>query len=285
MTTQTNIHGIDEAIAAAIRHDTYRLRGDISVTGLIRPPQMAYLEHAHTDEITEDVSDGIWRLLGSAVHVVLERAKLTNALQEEPLGVGMGGWEVTGTPDLWREPADLLDYKVTSVWSFLLGDKPEWEQQLNAYAWLYRCCDFPVERLTIAAILRDWQKSRTHEENYPPIPFMEVHPNLWAPEQAEEWLSQRVRIHQKAREGDYPPCTSEERWARPDTWAVMKKGNVRATRVFDAEENAMAACAVSRLEGKAKDWLYMEHRPGKNVRCDDYCTVSMWCDQHQKGAK
>ena len=279
MTSLTNIHGIDEAIAEAIRHDTYRLRGDISVTGLIRPPQMAYLEQAHVDEITEDVSDGIWRLLGSAVHVVLERAKLSNVLQEEPLRMGVEGWTVSGTPDLWREPGNLVDYKVTSVWAFLLGDKPEWEAQLNAYAALYRANGFSVGGLTIAAILRDWQKSRTHEDDYPPIPFMEVHPLLWAPEQAEEWLCQRVRIHQLAMAGDYPPCTPEERWARPDTWAVVKKGNVRATRVFDRVIEATEELAA---RGDAFD---IDHRLGKDVRCDDYCTVSAWCEQHQKGAK
>ena len=31
---------------------------------------------------------------------------------------------------------DVVDYKVTSVWSLLLGEKPEWEKQLNTYAWL-----------------------------------------------------------------------------------------------------------------------------------------------------
>ena len=276
MTIYTNVHGVEEAIAEAVRHDTYRLRGDISVTGLIRPPQMAYLEYAHADGITEDVSDGMWRLLGSAVHVVLDRAKVSNVLQEEPLTVEIGGWTVSGTPDLWREPADLLDYKVTSVWSFLLGDKPEWEQQLNAYAALYRRHNFPVERLTIAAILRDWQKSRTHEDNYPPIPFMEVHPRLWALERAEEWLSQRVRIHQLARQGDYPPCTAGERWARPAVWAVMKKGAKRATRVFETSKQAWDDRAF-----REKGEYEIEQRPGKNVRCEDWCSVSQWCEQKE----
>lgn len=275
MTTMwTNIHNIEEAIAEAVRRDTYRLRGDISVTGLTRPPQMAYLEHVHRDEIVEDVSDGMWRLLGLAVHVVLERADLSNVLQEEPLTAEIAGYTVSGTPDLWREPAILKDYKITSVWSFLLGDKPEWEQQLNAYAALYRRNGFPVEQLTIAAILRDWQKARTNEDGYPPIPFMEVHPRLWSPEQAEEWLSQRVAVHQLARTGDYPPCTAEERWARPDTWAVMKKGAKRATRVFD-DPGAAEDFSIT----LTKDQHIVEHRPGKDVRCEGYCRVAEWCGQ------
>ena len=281
MTTYTNVHNVEEAIAEAIRHDTYRLRGDISVTGLIRPPQMAYLEHAHADEITEDVSDGMWRLLGSAVHVVLDRAKVSNVLQEEPLTVEVGGWTVSGTPDLWREPANLIDYKVTSVWSFLLGDKPEWEQQLNAYAALYREHGFPVEKLTIAAILRDWMKSHTHEDGYPPIPFMEVHPRLWATEQAEEWLEQRVRIHQKAREGDYPPCTAGERWARPDVWAVKTAKDTRATRVFDTDAEAQAMIATMSQFVIERSGYHVEHRAGKNVRCEDWCSVSQWCEQKE----
>ena len=279
MKTYTNVHGIDEAIAEAVRHDSYKLRGDISVTGLIRPPQMAYLECAHAEEVTEDVADGLWRLLGSAAHVVLERAKLTNVLQEETLEVEVGGWTVSGTPDLWREPAELVDYKVTSVWAFVLGDKPEWEQQLNAYATLYRHNGFPVEKLTIAAILRDWYKYRSHDEGYPTKPFERVHPRLWAPEQAEEWLYQRVHIHQRAREGDYSPCTAEERWARPDVWAVKKVGGKRALpgRLHETERDANFFMNDQPDPFK----LEVEHRPGKDVRCEDWCSVSQWCEQKE----
>ena len=151
---------------------------------------------------------------------------------------------------------------------------------MNAYAALYRANHFPVERLTIAAILRDWQKSRIHEDNYPPIPFMEIHPRLWAPEQAEEWLCQRVRIHQLALTGDYPPCTPEERWARPDTWAVKKLGGKRAVSGGLHETEADALAFISGQADPLK--LEIEHRPGKDVRCEDWCNVAEWCQQKEE---
>lgn len=74
----TNIHNIEDSIARAVQNDPYSHSGDISVTGLVRPPQMAALEYQHRNEIEEDVSDKLWALLGSAVHVILDRAARTH---------------------------------------------------------------------------------------------------------------------------------------------------------------------------------------------------------------
>ena len=39
----TNLHNLPEPIARAVKHDEYDAQGDISATGLILPPQIAYL--------------------------------------------------------------------------------------------------------------------------------------------------------------------------------------------------------------------------------------------------
>ena len=49
--------------------------------------------------------------------------------------------------------------------------------------------------------------------------------------------------HQEARvlfdlENDLGLCTDEERWKKNDTWAVKKKGQKRALRVLNSEEEA-----------------------------------------------
>ncbi len=132
-----------------------------------------------------------------------------------------------------------------------------------------------MERLTIAAILRDHQKSRARDEDYPPIPFIEQQVRVWSPEQAEEALAQRVRLHQMARQGEFPPCTPSERWAKPDVWAVRKKGNVRALPggLHESEEAALAFAADSQHETE------IEFRRGESVRCQDYCLAAPWCEQ------
>lgn len=268
----TNAHNIDPAIVQAVLNDPYESGGDISVTGLCKPPQMVALEQLHRDEVTEDVADRLWALLGQTVHVVLDRAAPDNTLSEERLETEVMDWTVTGRPDLWREPAEVVDYKVTSVWSFLLGEKPDWTMQLNLYAALYRRHGFPVTKLTIAAILRDWTKSRIHDQGYPQIPFMSVNVPLWAPDVAEQVLLERVLLHQAARDGRYVPCTDTERWAKPDRYAVMKQGRKSALRVLDTE--ADASSWMQRNGGE-----YIDLRPGENTRCESYCSVMPWCEQ------
>ena len=39
--------------------DDYEAVGNISVTRLVRPPQITYLESVHKDEIVQDVVDGL----------------------------------------------------------------------------------------------------------------------------------------------------------------------------------------------------------------------------------
>lgn len=58
----------------AMKYDGHRIAGDISTTELCDAPQVRQLKKRHT--IVEDVSENIFRLLGSAVHMVLERANI-----------------------------------------------------------------------------------------------------------------------------------------------------------------------------------------------------------------
>ena len=279
----TNRYNVHPAIVSAIVNDPYERRGDISVTGLLRPPQMAQLEREHEDEIEIDVSSRLFALLGQSVHEVLARADHPNGLPEEALSLKMHGWEITGRPDLWADNT-ITDFKVTSVWSFLLGDKPEWEAQLNFYALLYREAGFAVENLEIAAILRDWQKRRSMEDaDYPPAPFMRVKIPLWDEAKAREIMGTYITMHKYARNGLPMPCNDEERWAKPDKWAVMKKGQKRALRLFDSEADAVARLGPVNDHPDAEHGLSVQHRPGdKTVRCRDYCDVAQFCSQFKE---
>lgn len=269
----TNIYSLPEPLASAIRNDPYVKRGDISATGLLRPPQMAALEIAHKDELTEDVSDGVWRLLGQAVHAIIERADNSNHLAEEALETEVAGWKVTGKPDLLDPDGVLHDWKVTSVYSFLLGDKPEWEAQLNIYRFLYSKYGFQVKKLQIVAILRDWVSSKRNDPEYPPAPVQVVDIPMWDLNQTKEFIESRVMLHKAARMGQFRDCSPEERWARPDTWAVMREGRKRALRVFD---NEVEAHTRARSLGADHN---VQHRPGGNIRCERFCPVVRWCEQ------
>ena len=270
----TNHHNIDPAIAQAVMNDDYELVGDISVTGLIRPPQIAALEARYGDQVEQDVSDGLWRLLGQSMHQVLQAGRLAGTIQEHRLVVEVNGWQVSGAFDIYYEDSNTIkDFKVTSVWSYIFGGRADWQAQVNLYAYLAEQNGIQVDELKIVMLLRDWNKSGLQgNADYPPIPFVEVGVSKWPAEFTERYLEERVTLHQVAREGSYPPCTDEERWAQPETWAVQKVGAKRAWRVFKSMEDAVT------LAGRASGYT-VEHRPGKNVRCEGYCSVARFCEQ------
>ncbi len=274
----TNDHNIDAPIAEAIATNAFydEHDADISISQLVAPARQKALALLHDDEIVEDVSSGLWALLGSAVHVVIEQRGKSDysTLTEERFFMDVLGWRVSGKPDVLTSKGILIDYKVTSVWSFLLGEKPDWEMQLNFYAELLRRNGYEIKGLKISAILRDWTVSKVYDQGYPKIPFMSVEVPLWSPEQAALELDIRVREHQAARGGVLPECTPQERWHQPDKWAAMKSGNIRATKVFD--EELLCLDFANTLKGG-----YVEHRPGRDSRCAEYCSAAPFCEQYQ----
>jgi hypothetical protein len=217
----------------------------------------------------------MWLLLGKSVHYILEKGAPDAGIAEEKFEMSMFGVTIVGVTDLYHNEW-IDDHKVTSVFSFLLGDKPEWERQLNIYAVMYLQAGLPVKGLRVNAILRDWMKSKgLQDADYPPIPFMSVSIPLWEIEEAEGYIAERVMLHEKAEESfEAPMCTPEERWERPTTWAVYKKGNKRAARVLNSEEAAMNWIVVS---GEDKVKYEVVLREGESIRCRDYCVVSKVC--------
>ena len=261
--------------------------GYISVTEAIKPPKMRTLEIEHAAEITEDASDRLFALMGSAVHSVLERAMTDNVFQEEFLSAEIGGWTVTGRPDLleYDAAADgylLSDYKLTSVAAFYGGVKAEWEAQINCYAHLFRLHGFEVGKAQIVAMLRDWSmgKKMSGGDDYPPCPVLVQLVNLWPEEGQAKYLLARVKAHQLAQQGvEIPDCTPEERWERPTRFAVIKRGNKRANRVCNTwEEASEDILERTRLKGNYTDYE-IHARPGGSIRCESYCRAAPWCNQ------
>ena len=253
---------------------------DFSVTELIKPPQMLQLERRHDAEIRVDASDCIWLLLGQAVHAVLEFAgsKYTTEHHiEETLMMEADGVMISGTPDVHCIAADRLsDYKITSVWAFLKGEKPEWVKQLNIYAWMLRTSrNVKVESLEIVAILRDWSITRTYESDYPEKAVAVVPIERMDDLEIEEYVGQRVKRHKIAatqKDDTLPECTAEDRWEKPTTWAVQKPGAVKAWRVKATKEEADALAAESKK-------MEVVRRAGESTRCKFYCRAFPFCRQ------
>jgi len=281
----TNKYNIPDTIVRAVKNDPYKYTGNISVTQLIKSPRQRWLEIRHSDEIEVDVVDRLWSLLGQAVHYILEKAvdKHSEQIAEERVSATLGGWTVSGQADLWTAPAKLEDYKVTSVWSYILGGKIEWEQQLNMLAYLYRSIGFPVEQAQIVAIFRDWSRKKAEvNREYPSTPVKIIPVKLWSNEEVEEYMLERIKVHKEAEsvpDDELPFCTEHEKWQKPNTWAVMKNKNKRATRVFESKEEAENYIAdIQPRDPKNK--YHIVFRPGEPTRCLHYCPARPFCNQY-----
>jgi hypothetical protein len=273
----TNRMGLPQAVVDAVRNDGYsRGESDISVTQLCDSPRVAVLTDKHQDEIVEDASERIFSLLGQCIHTLLERANKV-AVAERRLKIEIEGWTISGGMDLFDEGDGILsDYKVTSVWAVNKGIKEEWISQLNCYAHILRSHSHTVNGLRIIAIMRDWSvNDAARDPSYPQTQVATFDIPLWSVDQAEKYMRERVILHKQARV-EIPLCSQKERWAHPDTFAVMKQGGKRAINggIYEVEESAVAHAA--QLPGH-----YVEKRPGRQVRCANYCRVARFCEQYQ----
>jgi hypothetical protein len=171
------------------------------------------------------------------------------------------------------------DYKLTSTWA-TKDEKPEWTFQLNVYAWLARQHGFNITQLRIVNILRDWSKlraAREREKDYPQVGVVIREVPLWPADICERNIKAAVTLHQLAEaepdDDQLPMCTTGERWTKPEVWAVKKKGNKRALRLFASAEEARSFDG----DGMARGVYELEHRPGVDVRCVSYCPCKPFC--------
>jgi hypothetical protein len=299
----TNKFGMPQPFVDFAINDKYsKGKADISVTTLIDSPRVRIMKENFDDKIEVDAVDMVWALFGTAVHSVLESSNTyprvghpsDKIINEERLFSELDGWLLSGAIDR-QESKDnsitIIDYKVTSVWSVIYG-KPEWEKQLNCYAYL---CDDKnafkktnVTNLKICAILRDWNRREAERRSdYPQAPIVFVDVPLWSYDERMSYLKERIKLHQEAQiafdvTGNLPLCSNEERWRKKDTWALKKKKLKRALKVFDSEESAHDYQEVyhqHRLH--PSDATEIEFRGGEYTRCDgNYCSVAEFCDQY-----
>jgi len=282
----TNRYNLPPAIYQALAQGTRNPEPyEYHVTEIIGPPLIRALKRKHWDDLEEDASERLWALLGTSVHHALEKAgDILNALKEETISTRVGNSVLHGTLDILHGTA-LEDYKVTSVFSYLFGLKPEWEKQLNVYAFKAQALGFPVESLRINAILRDWKRYEARRDpNYPEIPFVAFDVPLWPIPDQRRYVEERVSLFEQVDDGfiDPAPCTDEERWARSPSFAIVKDGLKKAYRVHDSMD-----AAEEMLSGmKDKDKYRIDMRPGMNIRCMDYCPVRSVCPytSHQNAA-
>ena len=281
----TNKHNLPGPIYSKVAGEMREKPPGYGLTTLLRPPRMVALEIKHWHDLESDAMDHVWRLFGSAIHQMIDVDDEKTILREHLLEADVAGVKVrTAVDRLWKDgPANVLtEFKTTSVWSVIYG-KPEWEQQLNLQGSILNLNGRVADRMEVIALLRDWSaRDAQYDSQKPQSPVVKIDVDRWTPDRQLGFLAERVGAHQKARsallaEMPLPECTPEERWAKPDTWAVMKAGRKSALRVLSSNAEA-ETWGQNNAGGK----FTIEFRQGENTRCERYCPVSKFCDQFKQ---
>ena len=199
----TNKFNLPDTFVNVIQRPTYsKGKAHISATELINSPRIVQLKKKHWEDITQDASEMVWSLFGSAVHNILEHGKDKHHIVEERLHTNFEGWDISGAIDLQEVEEDgivINDYKVTSAWA-VINEKAEWGEQLNIYAWLVeRVKKIPVKKVQIVAIIRDWSaRDAVNREGYPPSPIAVIEYPLSTFTAREEYITKKIEQHNEA---------------------------------------------------------------------------------------
>ena len=252
------------------------------VTSIFNSPRQYFLRLRHGKEIWDkltvgDLDNFFWMLNGTAIHNYLTYFRVKHTWQDvKRLEMKVNNSIITGRPDMYfLRKRILIDYKTTSVWT-LPHIVDDYKYQLNLYRLMLWKEGYSVKKMFIEAILKDWQRAKIFEHNYPQsfrqiieVPFIDLK------EMYEKTLIRVLFFEscQNLNDDKLPYCTKQERWSRGDTWALMKKGKKRAIKVFNSEEAAIAY-------GKTVPGAYIEYRPGKNQKCEMFCDVKEYCNQY-----
>lgn len=277
----TNNLGLPRPFVEAVSREYQYKDKRYSVTSILKGTCETILERRHHDEIEQDVSDMIWMIFGTAIHSVLENAQETDEqLKENKFSIDIDGYELSGIFDLYdAKEKKVTDYKSATVWKVIYNDWEDYKNQLLCYAYMLRRIGFECESGEIVALLKDYSKTKAKmDSNYPPHP---VHTeNFKFTEKdikdIEKFIYEKFKDikHSEALiDGLLTPCTEKERWYSGDKFAVMKKGNKRAIRVLDSEDEANNYIRNMNLDDKH----YIEFRQGENKKCNEYCNVRQWC--------
>lgn len=275
----TNDKNLPIQFVNAVRNDDYdgpkaTEERVFSVTTLLDSPNIKRLKREHYDEITEDVSDKIWMLLGKGVHTVLESGARPGDLFEERLKytITVDDIEVTisGAFDYFNMLTKTIqDYKTTSVYTRQNADRlEEYKMQLNIYAWLlWKVKGIRAKALDNLMIYKDYSKAKRNA----PANVEIISHQLLSLDEVEQFIVDKVRYHLSAP----TECTEHERWAKPDTFAIMKEDKVKALKVCKSLDEAKDL-----LPKKKGD--YIEVRPASSGRCEFYCSCKEFCPQYKK---
>ena len=259
----------------ALMHDSYVAgTSKYSVTTLLSPPQRTWLKTLG-EEIRTPYSM-FSALMGTAIHHVIETyvdeeaGEIAEQRFYTLIDVNGEKVSVSGQVDLIENKC-VTDYKNTSG----LQDKVKQEHylQANMNAYLAEVNGIEVEHVSVVYIDRTWSHLRsTVDPTYPQLPFkVFIHP--YERQLAIDTFARTVADHHAASAGHPRDCTPEEQWSKPDSFALMKVGAKRASKLYDSFAEA---------DAEKKPGQYVEVRKGEKTYCESFCCLKHLCGQYKR---
>lgn len=285
----TNSLNLPQPFVDAATSDYKPTDGRYSVTRVLGSPCEAVLLRRHCEEIDYDVAQNVWQIFGSAVHKILEESQETeDQIKENYLTVPIDEhYTISGIFDLYDDSTGTVtDYKTCVNWKVKFGDFSDWRRQTLYYCWMLRRIGFSnAHRGEIVALIKDHNKREAaKDKEYPQYPVFVVSWDFTeedletAEKDIRSWFRD-VAIAESLPDDELIPCTEEQRWAKPEKWAVKKGKQKRALRVLGSEDEAQSY--IDRYPENEKKQLWIEHRIGEDTKCDGYCDVRRWCPYYQ----
>ncbi len=270
-------------VSAVTKEYTYKEK-QYSVTSMLKDVREILLTRRHNDEIEQDVADMIWLIFGTAVHKVLEDSEEENSEFKEEHFVEevINGYKLSGQADLYNaEQKMVTDYKTCSCWKVIYNDWEDYRKQLLMYAWAFRKMGFETNKGQIVAVIKDHSKTKAKvDSSYPQYPVYKKIFEFTEEdfEKIEEFIKtkfEEISKYENVLDDELPICSEEARWNDGDKYAVKKKGNKRALRVYDTLKEA-------KIHIKQDSSLELEVRKGEDKKCLEYCSCCEFCNYYKE---
>lgn len=242
---------------------------------------------------------------------------------EVKLKMAVQGKILSGTPDLIECRDDgvniLHDYKNIFVYAYKLGEESgsykKWVKQTNIYVQMIKHgvmereyaekygrgnLGFDIHEIYVHAFIRDWNRNKSeYTFGYPEHPVATYRIPLYSSDSILNYVNKQMMHHTEQSElykriyqSELPVgevdtlevCSEEDRWVRPTTWRMVKKGAKRSLKNFEInskqdEQDANLWWASKIAEHPT---LQIDKVPGEDIRCVNYCPVNMFCKYYKK---
>ena len=294
MADLTNYSNIPDIMMSALARDDHEMgESHYSITQLIKSPRMLQLSRRHKEDVKRDAIDMWNSFIGTCVHGgIYEKIKdnkdyiIEQRIEHSIVSDSGVTTVIGGTPDAYHIPTrTLIDHKTMQTSAFGLEAKPDYEAQLNIYAYMLENNGHAVDNLVINAIYLDWRLAAAKSAEpgkYPEAPVRTVPVPKWSRDTVEAYIEARVALHRAAElleDNELPECSSEECWESPLKLAVYKPGGLRAMKLCDSHREVTDWLTWKKI--KRTDVNVVE-RPRQRRRCAMYCDAAPFCNQYKE---